>query len=277
MSSGTGSGGQGAGAGADTPGMRTVGSAGKGSAARFTIYPAIDLSGGRAVRLWQGDRSRLRVVDPDPIALARRLAEQGAEWLHVVDLDAAFGDAGNDKVVEAIVAAVPCPVQVGGGVRNEARVTRLRAAGAARVVLGTAALRDPSLVGRLAASDCESVVVAADARAGRVVVSAWTEESGEAIETFAARMRGLGVRHLLVTAVERDGTGRGPDATVLRRALSGFGPGVIASGGVGSRADVRELAALAPAGLAGVVVGSLLVDGGATVGDLAAAAEEARR
>jgi phosphoribosylformimino-5-aminoimidazole carboxamide ribotide isomerase len=229
------------------------------------------------VRLWQGERSRLRVVDPDPVALARRLAVQGAEWLHVVDLDAAFGDSANDGVVEAIVAAVPCPVQVGGGVRGEARAARLRAAGVARVVLGTAALRDPSLVGRLASSDPEGVVVAADARAGRVVVSAWTEESGEGIAAFAARMRGLGARHLLVTAVERDGTGRGPDVAVLRSALSGFGPGVIASGGVGRPEHVREVAALSAAGLAGVVVGSLLVDGLATVGDLVAAADEARR
>ncbi|MFZ5786267.1 MAG: HisA/HisF-related TIM barrel protein, partial [Acidobacteriota bacterium] len=237
----------------------------------------IDLAGGCAVRLWQGQRSRQRVVDPDPVALARRLAAQGAEWLHLVDLDAAFGDGGNDATVEAIIAAVPCPVQVGGGVRDTDRADRLRAAGAARVVVGTAALRDPSLVGRLAAADPEALVVAADARAGRVVLSAWTEDSGEEVEAFAARVREFGVRHLLVTAVERDGTGGGPDVKVLRSALAGFGRGVIASGGVGSREHVRDLAALAPDGLAGVVVGSLLVDGRATVGELAAAAGEAGR
>ncbi len=232
------------------------------------VYPAIDLSGGRAVRLWQGRRERLRVVAEDPVELAQRLAAEGAQFLHVVDLDAAFGAAGNDEVVRRILAAVPCPVQVGGGVRSEARYRRLKEAGAARVVVGTAVLRRPALVERWLAEDPESVVVAADNRGGRVVVSGWTEDTGEGLAAFAARVAALGARHLLVTAVEQDGTGRGPNLEVLRTALAGFGAGVIASGGIGEVAHLAALVPLARRGLEGVVVGSLLVDGRATVGEL---------
>jgi phosphoribosylformimino-5-aminoimidazole carboxamide ribotide isomerase len=232
------------------------------------VYPAIDLAGGKAVRLWQGQRERLRVVADDPVELAQRLAAAGARFLHLVDLDAAFGAAGNDEVVRRILAAVPCPVQVGGGVRSEARFRRLKDAGAARVVVGTAMLRRPQLVERWLAEDPEGVVVAADSRGGRVVVAGWTEDTGEGVEAFAARVAALGARHLLVTAVEQDGTGRGPDLVVLRAALAGFGAGVIASGGIGEVAHLALLVPLARRGLAGVVVGSLLVDGRATVGDL---------
>lgn len=232
------------------------------------VYPAIDLSGGKAVRLWQGRREYLRVVAEDPVELAQRLAAEGAQFLHVVDLDAAFGAAGNDEVVRRILATVPCPVQVGGGVRSEARYRRLKEAGAARVVVGTAVLRRPALVERWLAEDPAGVVVAADNRGGRVVVSGWTEDSGEGLGAFAARVAALGARHLLVTAVEQDGTGRGANLEVLGTALAGFGAGVIASGGIGEVAHLAALVPLARRGLAGVVVGSLLVDGRATVGEL---------
>jgi phosphoribosylformimino-5-aminoimidazole carboxamide ribotide isomerase len=248
------------------PGPRTHGWEG----AALLLYPAIDLSGGRAVRLLRGERAATRVVAPDAVALARELVEQGAPFLHLVDIDAAFGQGNNESLVERIVASAGCPVQVGGGVRDERRARRLRAVGAARVVLGTAALRDHEMLARLVAADPDGVVVAADARAGQVVVAGWTESSGEDLGVFAARMRQVGVHHLLVTAVERDGTGQGPDHAVLRSALASFGPGVIASGGVGSVADVARLAPLAAEGLAGVIVGSLLVDHRATVAELLA-------
>lgn len=234
----------------------------------FTIYPAIDLAGGQAVRLLRGERERCRVVAPDAVALARRLADEGAPILHVVDLDAAFGDGDNDEVVAAIVRAVACPVQVGGGVRTLERASRLLAAGARRVVLGTAAIERPELLSELLAGAPETVVVAADARGGQVVIRGWTEEGGLGLGTFAGRMREQGVRHLLVTAVERDGTGEGPALDVLAQAVDAFGPGVIASGGVGAVAHVEWLRPLAQRGLAGVIVGSLLVDTRATVGEL---------
>lgn len=238
----------------------------------FTVYPAIDLAGGRAVRLVRGERARCREVAADPVALARRLAAEGAPFLHVVDLDAAFGDGENEGAVAAIVGAVACPVQVGGGVRDVTKAARLRALGARRVVLGTSAVADPELLDSLLERDPEGVVVTADARAGRVVVRGWVEDGGVTLGDFATRMTAAEVRHLLVTAVERDGTGEGPALAVLEQALASFGPGVIASGGVGSVGDVRRLAPLAARGLAGVVVGSLLVDGRATVGELLEAA-----
>jgi phosphoribosylformimino-5-aminoimidazole carboxamide ribotide isomerase len=240
----------------------------------FTVYPAIDLSGGRAVRLLRGERSRMRVVSDDPVALARRLAAAGAPFLHLVDLDAAFGDSGNAQVIERILAEAGCPVQVGGGVRSEARALQLWLAGAARVVVGTAAMRAPEVLARMLQHDPEAMVVAADTRAGRVVIAGWTEDAEEALGGFAARMHGAGVRHLLVTGVDRDGTSEGPDHAALSEALESFGPGVIASGGIGSVADVAALKPLAARGLSGVVVGSLLVDGHATVGQLLAATEE---
>jgi phosphoribosylformimino-5-aminoimidazole carboxamide ribotide isomerase len=236
------------------------------------VYAAIDIAGGRAVRLRQGERSAERVVANDPLALAERFVAEGAPFLHVVDLDAAFGDGDNGETVARILAAVPCPVQVGGGVRSEARFCALRDAGAARVVVGTVAARDPALRARLLARDRDGVVVAADAHRGRVVVSGWTADGGDALASFAARMRTEGVKHLLVTAVERDGTGAGPDHAVLREALDRFGPGVIAAGGVGTVEDVVRLVPLAARGLAGVVVGSLLVDGRTSVAPLLQAA-----
>jgi phosphoribosylformimino-5-aminoimidazole carboxamide ribotide isomerase len=232
------------------------------------IYPAIDLAGGRAVRLLRGERERCREVASDPVALARRLSREGAPFLHLVDLDAAFGDGSNEAMVTRIIGAVDCPVQVGGGVRDVATAARLRAAGARRVVLGTAALASPELLAGLVSDDPESVVVAADTRSGRVVVRGWTEDTGMSLGTFARVMRGCGVRHLLVTAVERDGTGEGPSLDVLGEAVDAFGPGVIASGGIGGVQHLERLEPLVRRGLAGVVVGSLLVDGKATVREL---------
>jgi phosphoribosylformimino-5-aminoimidazole carboxamide ribotide isomerase len=239
----------------------------------FTIYAAIDLAGGKAVRLWKGQRERSRVVAADPVALACRLVEGGARYLHVVDLDAAFADGENRATVARIVAAAGVPVQVGGGVRHPTGFEALIDLGAARVVLGTLVVQRPDA---LLSADPERVVVAADVRGSRVVTDGWTRDGGDDLESMGRRMRAAGVRHLLVTAVERDGTGSGPDHGVLRRALAAFGPGVIASGGVGSVDDVARLAPLGAEGLAGVVVGSLLVDGAATPADLAAAFATAR-
>jgi len=238
----------------------------------FLIYPAIDLAAGRAVRLLRGERARCREVAADPVALARRLDGEGAPFLHVVDLDAAFGDGDNETVVARIVSAVSCPVQVGGGIREAGKAARLLEGGARRVILGTAALASPELLAGLVADDPECVVVAADTRAGRVVVRGWTEDGGMGLGEFARDIRRRGVLHLLVTAVEMDGTGEGPALDVLVEAMAAFGPGVIGSGGIGAVAHLGRLAPLVRQGLAGIVVGSLLVDGTATVGELLGAA-----
>ncbi len=238
----------------------------------MVVYPAIDISAGRAVRLRQGAREQLRVVREDPVAFARELVAAGAGFLHVVDIDAALGVGHNRRTIGELIRRAGCPVQVGGGVRTRDDWHELRELGAARVVLGTAAKRDGALLEAALAADAEAVVVAADTRHGRVVLAGWTVDSGEELAVFAGRMRHAGVRHLLVTAVERDGTGHGPDLEVLETALGAFGTGVIASGGVGSVEDVRRLRPLAAAGLAGVIVGTLLAEGGATVGELQQAA-----
>ena len=238
----------------------------------FTVYAAIDLAGGKAVRLWQGDRARSRVVADDPVELARRLVAGGARYLHVVDLDAAFADGENRGAIGRIVHAVSVPVQVGGGVRHRTAVEALLALGAARVVLGTLVVDQPEVLAALLAADPERIVVAADVRGSRVVADGWRRDGGDDLSGMGARMRAAGACHLLVTAVEKDGTGAGPDHAVLAAALTAFGPGVIASGGVGSIEDVTRLAPLVARGLAGVVVGSLLVDGRATASDLLRAA-----
>ena len=234
----------------------------------FTIYAAIDLAGGKAVRLWQGDRARSRVVANDPVELARELVAGGARYLHVVDLDAAFADGENRAAIGRIVAAVDVPVQVGGGVRHRTAFEALVALGAARVVAGTLVVDQPEVLAALLAADPERVVVAADVRGSRVVADGWRRDGGGDLAEVGARMRRAGARHLLVTAVEKDGTGTGPDHDVLAQALTAFGPGVIASGGIGSVDDVARLAPLVARGLAGVVVGSLLVDRRATARDL---------
>jgi len=230
----------------------------------FTIYAAIDLAGGKAVRLWLGDRARSRVVANDPVELARRLVGGGARYLHVVDLDAAFADGENRAAIGRIIAAVDVPVQVGGGVRHRTAFEALVGLGATRVVLGTLVVDQPDVLATLLAADPERVVVAADVRGSRVVTDGWRRDGGDDLPGMGERMRRAGARHLLVTAVEKDGTGSGADLGALAQALAAFGPGVIASGGIGSVDDVARLAPLVARGLAGVVVGSLLVDGRAT-------------
>jgi len=234
----------------------------------FVVWPALDLAGGRAVRLHQGVPTSAWVVSEDPFALAEKLWTAGVQGLHVVDLDAALGQGDNTPLVKALCQRSPVPVQVGGGVRDAERYWGWRELGASRVVVGSWAVRDPEAMAGLAAQDPEGLVVAADARGAQVVFAGWQKTTALTVTTFARRMRQAGVRHLLVTAVERDGTGGGPDLELVRQALDAFGPGVLASGGVGSRQDLAALRALALAGLEGVVVGAALARGQLSLGDL---------
>ena len=204
------------------------------------LYPAIDLRDGRCVRLYQGDYDRETVYGDDPVAQAVAFAEAGAAWIHVVDLDAArTGEPVNRPVVAAIAAAVAVPVQTGGGVRDEAAAEALAAAGVARVVLGTAALEDPSLVRRLAAR--MPVAVGLDARGRDVAVRGWEEGSGRDLLEVARAFADAGVAALVVTEIGRDGTLEGPDLDGLGRVLAETSIDVIASGGVGTLDDLRAL------------------------------------
>ena len=205
------------------------------------LYPAIDLRGGRCVRLYQGDYGRETVYGDDPVAQALAFEAEGAAWIHVVDLDAArTGEPRNRPVVAAIAAAVSVPVQTGGGVRDEAAAQALVDAGVQRVVLGTAALDDPGLVRRLAAR--LPVAVGLDARAGEVAVRGWEQGSGRELLDVARQFAEDGIEALVVTEIGRDGTLAGPDLEGLAAVLEATPVDVIASGGVGSLDDLRALA-----------------------------------
>jgi phosphoribosylformimino-5-aminoimidazole carboxamide ribotide isomerase len=240
------------------------------------LYPAIDIRDGGAVRLVQGDFERQSDYG-DPLALARRFVEGGARWLHVVDLDAArAGVPVNRATVLAIAAAVPVPVQSGGGVRTEEDVRELLAGGVRRVVLGTLALDDPGLARRLAASIPGRVAVGVDYRLGpggrtEVAIRGWAEGSGRTVVELLGDLEGSGVAAVVATAIERDGMLNGPDVDGLRQVLAATEIPVIASGGVATAADVETLAGLETEGrggirrLAGVISGRALVDGRMTV------------
>jgi phosphoribosylformimino-5-aminoimidazole carboxamide ribotide isomerase len=228
------------------------------------LYPAIDIRGGRCVRLTQGDYDRETVYGDDPVAVAKGYEAAGAPWVHVVDLDAArSGRPENREVVAAVAAAVGVPVQSGGGVRDDAAAEALLSAGVRRVVIGTAALRDPELVRRLAAAWPGRIAVGIDGRGGEAAVQGWTEGSGVSVLDAVARFEDAGVAAVVVTDIGRDGTLTGPDLDGLSAVLERTSIDVIASGGVGSLDDLRALAALSAGGgrLAGVIVGKALYEG----------------
>ena len=232
------------------------------------LYPAIDLLDGRAVRLYQGDYARETVYNDDPIAQAKEFAAAGARWIHVVDLDAArTGAPRNRDVIAAICDAVDVPIQTGGGVRSEAAADALFDLGVTRVVLGTAALEDPELV-RLLASR-HPVAVGLDARGREVAVRGWEEGSGQDLLDVARGFADAGVEALIVTEIGRDGTLEGPDLDGLGEVLEATELPVIASGGVGSLADIVALNALRSAGrrLSGAIVGRALYEGEFTLSD----------
>lgn len=230
------------------------------------LYPAIDLLGGRCVRLYQGDYERETVYGDDPVAQAQAFEAEGARWIHVVDLDAArSGEPVNRDVVAAIAAGVSVPVQSGGGVRDEAAAESLFEAGVARVVVGTAALEDPGFVRQLASR--RPVAVGLDARGRDVAVRGWLEGSGQDLLELAAAFEDAGVAALVVTEISRDGTLAGPDLAGLSEVLSATSMPVIASGGVGTLADLVALNELRHAGrgLSGAIAGRAIYEGAFTV------------
>ena len=235
------------------------------------LYPAIDLRGGRAVRLLRGDYAAETVYSDDPVAVAHSFEAAGARWIHVVDLDAArSGEAGNLEYVAAIARSVGCEVETGGGVRSVEAAERLIDAGVARVVIGTAAVERPELVTELAARYPGRVAVGLDARGRQVAVKGWTETTGADLVELAQRFEGEGVAALIVTEIGRDGTMAGPDLDQLGAVLEATSIDVVASGGVGILDDLRALSGLrAGSGggrsLAGVIVGRAIYEGRFTV------------
>jgi phosphoribosylformimino-5-aminoimidazole carboxamide ribotide isomerase len=226
------------------------------------VLPAIDILGGKAVRLLQGEFDQTTVYDADPADAARRWADQGARALHVVDLDGArTGAPANVDVLERIAAAVDIPVQVGGGLRDIAAVRAAVDAGAARVVLGTAAYRDVDLLDAALDALGDRVVVSVDARGGRLATSGWTEQTDIPVESVVERMGARGVRRFVYSSIERDGMLGGPDLEGAARIADVVRGGFIYSGGVSSVEDVAALSALRQVNLEGVIVGKALYEG----------------
>ena len=224
------------------------------------VIPAIDLRGGRCVRLHQGDFRRETVFSDDPLAMARKWQEQGGPRLHLVDLDgAATGEPAHLEIISAIVAALDIPVQVGGGIRSTDTARAWLEAGVDRVVIGTAAVRDPDMVEAVVGEHgSDQVVVSVDARDGMVALQGWTESSQVSALDLARRMAALGVSRLLYTDIARDGMLTGPDLETNARLVRETGMAVLASGGVASVEDIRQLEAT---GVEGVIVGRALYTG----------------
>jgi phosphoribosylformimino-5-aminoimidazole carboxamide ribotide isomerase len=230
------------------------------------LYPAIDVRGGRAVRLSRGDYARETVYEDDPLDAARRWARDGARFLHVVDLDGALkGRPVNLEQIRRIVAEVGIPVQVGGGLRDAEAVGKVLDAGAARVVLGTKALDDPGFVTELVNEHDERIVASVDVRGDRVSVEGWTRPTAEDAAELVSDLAGRGIRRFVYTCVDVDGTMAGPALDDLGRVADATDAGIIYSGGIGSLRDVEALAELGLPTLEGVIVGRALYEGRLTV------------
>lgn len=225
------------------------------------IFPAIDLKDGHCVRLRQGDMAQATIFNDDPAAQARSFEAAGFEYLHLVDLNGAFaGHSVNASAIHAILSAIKIPLQLGGGIRDRAAIDQWLSAGVARVILGTVAVSDPSLVSEAARAHPGRIVVGIDAREGKVAVKGWAEEAAVSATELAKRFEDAGVAAIIFTDIARDGMMEGANVestAALARAVS---IPVIASGGVNS---VRDIECLRDCGvaIAGVVVGRALYDG----------------
>jgi phosphoribosylformimino-5-aminoimidazole carboxamide ribotide isomerase len=232
------------------------------------LYPAIDIRGGKAVRLLQGDYERETTYDADPADAAKRWAEEGAEFLHVVDLDGAkAGSPRNLDAIARIAAAVECPIQVGGGLRDADAVEAVLNAGAERVVIGTAALRDPDFLDATVLQHGKRVVVSVDARDGRVALDGWTEAADATVVEAVAALGERGVSRFLCTAIEVDGTMEGPAVDQLEEIASATSAQVIASGGVGELSHLEALARMDAPNIEGAIVGRALYERRFTVAE----------
>jgi phosphoribosylformimino-5-aminoimidazole carboxamide ribotide isomerase len=226
------------------------------------LFPAIDLKNGEAVRLEQGDMARAKIFHRDPAEQARLFAAQGFKYLHIVDLDGAFaGRPMNASAVERILAAVKIPVQLGGGIRDRATIEAWLGKGIARVIIGTAAVRDPALVKEAAKVFPGRVAVGVDARAGKVAVEGWAKTSELSALEIARRFEDAGVAAIVYTDIGRDGMLKGLNLDATIAIADALAIPVIASGGFASLDDVRALLAARAQKLAGAIVGRALYDG----------------
>jgi phosphoribosylformimino-5-aminoimidazole carboxamide ribotide isomerase len=242
------------------------------------IYPAIDLRGGLCVRLVQGDPNAQTVVSDDPVGTAQRWVSLGAEWLHVVNLDGAFGDTArsgkNLAALRAILDAVDVPVQFGGGLRTFGDIEAALSLGVARTIVGTAAITNPSLVQEaLTRFGADRIALAIDARDGHVATHGWQQTTEVTALALALQMKELGIAHIVYTDIARDGTLKGVNASACATLAAESGLVIIASGGVASLEDVRRVKEVEAAGVEGLIIGKALYAGQL---DLSLALEVAR-
>jgi len=228
----------------------------------FTLYPAIDLKQGQVVRLQRGDMAQATIYAEDPAEQAARFAADGFTWLHVVDLDGAFaGKPANAEAVARILAATSMPVQLGGGIRNMPTVEAWLGGGVTRVILGSAAVKDPSFVRQACRHFPGRVVVGIDARGGMVATEGWAETSTLSARDLALRLEDAGAAAIIYTDIERDGMLSGVNVEQTRALALALETPVIASGGVASLADLVALKALVSDGISGCILGRALYDG----------------
>jgi phosphoribosylformimino-5-aminoimidazole carboxamide ribotide isomerase len=238
----------------------------KGSGSDMLVIPAVDLKDGRCVRLWQGRLDAETVYSDDPVAIAQAWVDQGAAWLHVVDLDGAVeGTPRNLSVIQQIVRTVSVPVQVGGGIRSIERIERYLAVGAARLIIGTLALEEPSLAADICRRFAGQIAVSLDARDGRVASRGWLESPTRDYLSVARQIAAWQPSVLIFTAIQRDGTLAGPDLPRLHALLQVVQLPVIAAGGIGHLGHLQSLVPLAAAGLSGVIIGKALYEGVVTL------------
>lgn len=232
---------------------------GRGPPLSFTVIPAIDLRGGRCVRLFQGDYARETAYADDPVAVAKHWVALGATLLHVVDLDGAkMGEPVNHDIMAAICRAVDVPVEVSGGLRSETDIAAAFAFGAGRVQLGSAAVRDPDLVRRAVERWPAGIVVSIDARGGEVMTDGWLARSGLQVLDLARKMVDLGVPRLMFTDIGRDGALSGPNVGALAALVEALPVPIVASGGV---TTIEQLVAVASVGCEGAIIGKALYEG----------------
>ena len=241
------------------------------------LFPAIDLVAGKVVRLERGDRSKMKVYSENPAAVARYFAEQGATWVHVIDLSSAFEEdeaarAANDAAIKAICEVDGISVDAGGGVRSLARIDQLRELGVRRISLGTVLVREPSFAEVVAKGFGDCIVADVAARDGQVKVNGWREGISRSLEDVVGHLRELGFRHLVYTDIARDGMQTGIDVAAYRHVAQVVGFPVVASGGISTLDDIRALAAVGKDAIEGAITGRALYEGNFTLAQALAAA-----
>ncbi|HQA07353.1 MAG TPA: 1-(5-phosphoribosyl)-5-[(5-phosphoribosylamino)methylideneamino]imidazole-4-carboxamide isomerase [Syntrophomonadaceae bacterium] len=240
----------------------------------MTIYPAIDLKDGQCVRLVQGKLTNQTVYSSTPADVAQRFQQQGARWLHIVDLDGAFsGKPANLKAIEAIADAVTIPFQVGGGLRKVSDVEQMLQAGASRVIIGTRAVEGPDFIKQLLDEfGNERIILGLDARDGKVAVQGWVETAELTAVDLGKQMKELGIKTAVYTDVSRDGLLAGPNLEATRQVAINTGLSIIASGGISAVEHISSLKAMEADGVVGAIIGKALYEGRITLAQALAAA-----